>query len=108
LVGIKILHTAVWLFFATCIVSIPLAAVWHQFRLAAALTALVLAECAVLAANRSRCPLTDLASRYTECRAANFDIFLPLWLARHNKAIFGALFAVGEVFLLGQWLLSLR
>jgi hypothetical protein len=108
LAGIKLLHTAVWLFFAGCIVAIPFAGARHQFRWAAVLTGLVLIECAVLAVNRGRCPLTDLAGRYTEARTENFDIYLPLWLARRNKTIFGTLFAVGELFVLAQWLISRR
>jgi hypothetical protein len=108
LAGIKLLHTAIWLFFAGCIVAIPFAGAWRQFRLAAVLSGLVLVECAVLAMNKGRCPLTDLAGRYTEDRTDNFDIYLPLWLARHNKTIFGTLFAIGEPFVLGRWLISWR
>ncbi len=103
LVGIKLLHTAVWLFFVGCIVAIPLAGAWRQFRWAAILTGLVLVECAVLAVNRGRCPLTDLAGRYTKDRTDNFDIYLPLWLARWNKVIFGTLFVFGGGFVLGRW-----
>lgn len=106
LVGIKLLHTAVWVFFAGCIVTIPVAGARRQFLWAAALTGLVLFECAVLAVNRGRCPLTDLAARYTKERTDNFDIYLPLWLARHNKTIFGALFAGGAMFALVRWLTS--
>ena len=58
----------------------------------------------MLALNRGRCPLTDVAGRYTEERADNFDIYLPRWLARYNKLIFGTLFVIGELFLLRQWL----
>ena len=105
---IKLLHTAIWIFFAGCIFAIPFAAARNQFLWAAGLSGLVLVECAVLAANRGRCPLTDLASRYTEERADNFDIYLPLWLARRNKMIFGTLFALGELFALGRWLVSFR
>ena len=65
-------------------------------------------ECVVLVANRGRCPLTDMASHHTAERADNFDIYLPLWLARYNKMIFGTLFALGEVFVLGRWLISMR
>ena len=106
--GIKLLHTAVWVFFAGCIVAIPCAGAWHEFRWVAILSGLVLVECAVLAVNRCRCPLTDVAGRYTEQRQDNFDIYLPLWLARYNKTIFGALFVVGELFVLGLWLTSRR
>jgi hypothetical protein len=62
-----------------------------------------LGECLVLAVNRGRCPLTNLAARYTDERAANFDIYLPEWLARHNKSIFGLLFVAGELVLLWRW-----
>ena len=106
LVGIKVLHTLVWAFFAGCIVAIPIAGVWNQFRWAAILTGLVLVECLVLAVNRGRCPSTDLAGRYTEERADNFDIYLPVWLARWNKTIFGTLFVLGGLFAVGRWLLS--
>ena len=108
LVGIKLLHTAVWLFFAGCIVAIPFAGARRQFHWAAILSGLVLVECAVLAVNRGRGPLTDLAGRYTEARADNFDIYLPLWLARYNKTIFGTLFAIGELFVLLLWMFSRR
>ena len=108
LVAIKLLHTAIWLAFAGCIVAIPLADIRRRFLLAAVLTGLVLIECVVLAVNRGRCPLTDLAGRHTKERADNFDIYLPLWLARHNKTIFGTLFAVGELCVFSQWLISRR
>ena len=106
LVGIKLLHSAVWLFFVACILGIPVAAAIDRFRWAAILSGLVLVECAVLAFNQGRCPLTDVAGRYTEDRSDNFDIYLPLWLARYNKVIFGSLFVASEVFVLTRWLLA--
>jgi len=104
LVGIKILHTVVWAFFAGCIVAIPVLGFWNQFRWTAVLTGLVLVECVVILVNRGRCPLTDLAGRYTEERADNFDIYLPVWLARYNKTIFGTLFVLGGLLVLVRWL----
>jgi len=106
--AIRLLHTAVWLFFVFCIAGIPVAATLHRFRLAALFGVLVLLECFVLAANRFRCPLTDLAARFTPETAENFDIYLPNWLARHNKTIFGTLFAAGSLYALAQWLLARR
>lgn len=108
LVRVKLLHTAVWIFFVACIVAIPVAGALGQLRIAAVFSGLVFIECAVLALNHGRCPLTNVASRYTEERADNFDIYLPLWLARHNKTIFGTLFVVGELFVLARWLGSAR
>jgi hypothetical protein len=98
------LHTVVWLCFVACIVAIPVAAEVKQFRVAAILSGVVLAECLILAVNRCRCPLTNLAAAYTEERADDFDIYLPLWLARNNKPIFGSLFLAGEIFLLVKWM----
>jgi hypothetical protein len=101
---IKLLHTVVWAVMAACVLAIPVVGYGRQFRWAAVLTAIMIGECAVLAANRGRCPLTDWAARYTTDRAANFDIYLPAWLARHNKVIFGTLFVVSEVVVVWLWL----
>jgi hypothetical protein len=40
------------------------------------------------------------AARFTESRADNFDIYLPNWLARHNKTVFGTLFVFNELIVL--------
>ena len=88
--------------------ALPVVGLRRRFRWAACLSALVLVECVVLAMNHFRCPLTDLAARYTEDRGANFDIYLPEWLARHNQGIFGALFVAGGLFTLWRWLVARR
>ena len=102
--AVKIVHTVVWAFFVACILAIPFCTALGRFRLAAAFVAVVALEVAVLVVNRMRCPFTDVAARYTADRRANFDIYLPEWLARNNKALFGALYAAGIVFLLARWL----
>jgi hypothetical protein len=48
----------------------------------------------------------DDCRRGAEDRAANFDIYLPNWLARNNKAIFGILFALYELIVLWRWLVQ--
>jgi hypothetical protein len=101
---IKLVHTAVWAGFAGCIVAIPVLALQQRFRLAALLALIVLGEVVVLAANRWRCPLTPIAARYTADRRANFDIYLPEWLARYNREIFGPLYLAGVVLLAVRWL----
>jgi len=106
LVGVKLVHTAAWAFFAGCIVALPVAAWQGSFGWAAVLVGFVCVEIVVLAANGMRCPLTDVAARYTEDRRDNFDIYLPLWLARHNKVIFGWMFVAGLVYTVIQWGLS--
>jgi hypothetical protein len=79
---VKLMHTLVWALFAGCIVAL---------------------EVLVLVANRLRCPLTGIAARYTEDRRDNFDIYLPLWVARYNKQIFGSLYVAGIFYTLIQW-----
>jgi len=103
--AIKALHTLVWAVFASCIVAIPLAGWRGEYGAAAWLAAVVALEVAVLAVNRGRCPLTAVAARHTEDRRANLDIYLPQWLARHNKLIFGVLYLAGMAFAfaLRQW-----
>ena len=100
---IRILHTIAWAVFATSILAIPIATALGGLRSAIWLSLLVWLEVAILAANRMSCPLTGVAARYTEDRSDNFDIFLPEWLARYNKLIFGSLFAIGEVYLVWRW-----
>ena len=104
LTAIKLLHTLIWAFMAACIVTLPVVGVLRRFRWAAILSGIVLLECGVVAANGGRCPLTDWAARFTNDRADNFDIYLPNWLAQHNKVIFGLLFVAGELVVLGYWL----
>jgi len=103
LFAIKLLHTLVWAFFAGCILAIPLASWLGHHVTAAALIAVVALEVVVLAFNRMSCPLTSVAARHTSDRRANFDIFLPEWLARHNKLLFGSLYVLGIVFALMRW-----
>jgi hypothetical protein len=104
LTTIKLLHTLIWAFLAGSIVALPVGGALRRFRWAAILSGLVLLECAVLAVNGGRCPLSDLAARFTNDRAPSFDIYLPNWLAERNKVIFGALFIAGELAVFGCWL----
>lgn len=97
---VKVLHTMAWALFAGCIVALPVVA-WHRhFLVASALIAVVSIDVLLLIANGWRCPLTDVAARYTDDRRDNFDIYLPLWIARYNKQIFGTLFVAGILFTL--------
>lgn len=96
--AIKVLHTLVWAVFAGSILVIPVMAFLGKQAIAWGLIGFVFLEVLVVATNRMRCPLTDVAGRYTVERQDNFDIYLPLWLARYNKHIFGGLYVVGIVY----------
>lgn len=100
---IKLLHTLVWVVFAGSILVIPFAALLGRWRLTVVLIGFVAGECLVLVLNRMQCPLTGVAARYTDDRRDNFDIYLPLWLARHNKQIFGSLYLFGLVLAAVLW-----
>jgi len=103
---VKLTHTVIWAFFVACILAIPLFTVVSRFRAAAFFAAIVGVEVAVLLLNRFTCPLTDVAARYTSDRRANFDIYLPEWLARNNQVIFGTLYILATLFLLARWFVS--
>jgi hypothetical protein len=101
--AVKVVHTLVWALLASCVLAIPVTAWYGHLGAALVLIAVVSAEVLVLAANQMRCPLTDVAARYTSDRSDNFDIYLPRWLARYNKMIFGSLFAAGVLLLITRW-----
>lgn len=103
LVVVKSLHTAIWAFFAACILGAPVAAASGRFELAGLLIALVAVEAVVLSLNGWTCPLTNVAGRYTERREENFDIYLPRWLAKHNKTIFTPLYILGAAYTAVEW-----
>jgi hypothetical protein len=100
---VKIVHTLAWTLFAGCILVVPIVAWYRRFHEAMILIGIVLVEVVVLVVNRFRCPLTDVAARYTDDRRDNFDIYLPLWIARYNKQIFGTLFVAGVLFTYVMW-----
>lgn len=105
---IKLLHTVVWCFFVACIIAIPVFGFAGRFNLAFGFVAVVMVEVLILVLNRYKCPLTDIAAKYTDDHRDNFDIYLPLWIARYNKEIFGSLFLLGSAYTLFRWIGWLR
>ena len=101
LLCIKIAHTIIWMFFVGVIFYILYSGITDTVDTYSWIgIGLVVAEGLVLLAFRSFCPLTIMARRYSDSERANFDIFLPNWLAKHNKLIFTILFAVGVLLVL--------
>ena len=101
--AVRWLHTIVWAFFASIVLAIPVVAWQRRFELMLWLVGIVMVEIVVLSVNGMRCPLTAVAARYTDDRRANFDIYLPLLVARHNKVIFGSIFLGGLLLGLVRW-----
>lgn len=101
--AVKVVHTVAWAAFAGCILAIPIFAWRGELDVAGILIAIVSVEVIVLLVNGMRCPLTGIAARYTDDRRDNFDIYLPPWLAKYNKIIFGTLFAAGVLLTVARW-----
>lgn len=100
---IKAVHTAIWGVLVACILAIPVLGGAEMYRQVLWLTGVVFVEALVLMLNGWRCPLAHAAARYTDDRSDNFDIYLPVWLARYNKLVFGSLFVAGEVIVVLRW-----
>ena len=89
LIRVKILHTFIWLFF-NLVLSYMLYAVasnkidkwlWLGYTM-------ILSEIITLLYFKFSCPITLIARRYSNSRKANFDIYLPCWLAKYNRLIY--------------------
>ena len=95
LIAIKILHTLIWLFFNLVLAYLFYAVLSENIGFLFWLgLAFILAECLTLALLHWTCPLTFVARRYSDSTKDNFDIYLPNWLAKHNKLIYSLLFGV--------------
>lgn len=96
LILVKTLHTVVWAIMAFAAFYAIFASMNDRFdRRFFVAVGLISFEVLVLVLNRWKCPLTTVAEKLTGDRAANFDIYLPEWIARHNIRIFTAIFVLG-------------
>ena len=96
LLWIKFIHTLIWVFFVTVIFYIVYSGVTNTLTPFTWVgIALIIGEGLILLLFKLSCPLTVLARKYSDSQKDNFDIFLPAWLARHNKLIFTTIFVVG-------------
>lgn len=92
---IKTIHTAIWIFYNVVIFYLLYAVIagkidkWIWIGLG-----LFLFEVIVLLIFKMKCPLTIIARRYSDSDKHNFDIYLPNWLAKHNKMIYFSLLVI--------------
>ena len=107
LFAIKLIHSIIWLVFVALILFILWSGITGNVNFYSWLAVLaILGEVVVLSIFKGQCPLTITARKYSHSTKSNFDIFLPEWLAKHNKQIFGALFCLGLVMILVRSLSS--
>ena len=103
LIIVKTAHTFVWAIFAGSIIATPVCTYLERIDISFVLICFVLVEVLILAFNKFKCPLTGIAARYSPDRRDNFDIYLPLWLAKYNKEIFGTLYITAALYTLITW-----
>ena len=95
LTQIKTLHTAIWAFMNGVIFYLFYAVIINKIDVWVwVCVGIILAECLVLLAYKGFCPLTIMARKYSKSTKDNFDIFLPEWLAKYNKLIYGSVFGI--------------
>jgi hypothetical protein len=92
LFAIKLVHTLIWAMFVLVIGYTLYAGLADEIGMGVAIAiGAVVIEGIVLMLNRGSCPLTNIAARYSEKTDDSFDIFLPEWLAKNNKLVFGSI-----------------
>ncbi len=107
LLAIKLVHTLIWLFFVAVIFYIVYAGISDTISAYTWIgIGLIIMEGVVLLVFKMFCPLTLLARNYSDSKKENFDIFLPNWLAKHNKLIFTTIFAIGLVIVIIRTILN--
>jgi polyferredoxin len=107
LVWIKLLHIGVWIFFNIVLLYLFYAAItdrtglWFWLGVGA-----FFLEFVVLLIYNWNCPITFWARNYSDSQMDNFDIYLPNWLARHNKTIYSILIGIlFIIFIYNQFIL---
>ena len=103
LTAIKLLHTVIWAIFVSFIFYILYSGISGNittFTWAAIIA--IIAEGIILMIFKLYCPLTLIARKYSDSEKDNFDIYLPNWLAKHNKTIFTAIYLIGVVIVLAR------
>ncbi len=100
LVLVKLLHTVIWVFFNVVIFYLLYAVIQNKIDIWVwVCLGLIALEVIILLIFRSVCPVTLLAERYSNSDRANFDIYLPHWLAKYNKRIYTVIVLIALVIL---------
>ena len=100
LVIVKLIHTAIWIFFNIVIFYLLYAVLVNKIDIWVWIClGLIGIETLILLVFKRVCPVTLLAKRYSDSERANFDIYLPHWLAKHNKLIYSVIVLIAIVIL---------
>lgn len=95
LIMIKTIHSLIWLFFNVVIFYLLYAVIANKIDIGVWLgLGCFLVEGIVLLLFKNFCPLTVMARKYSGSTKANFDIYLPEWLAKYNKLIYAGILII--------------
>ena len=93
---IKFIHTIIWCIFVAAILYVLYAGIFDRVNIWTWICiGFVFIEGVVLLICKGKCPFTILGYKYADDTQVGFDIFLPAWLAKHNKVIFSIIFVIG-------------
>lgn len=100
---IKTIHTAIWVFFNFVIFYMLYAAIANKLDIWLWIGyGFVFLEGLTLLTFNLHCPLNLLARKYTSSTNANFDIYLPSWLAKYTKLIYTTIFGIISIITIYQ------
>jgi hypothetical protein len=106
LVFVKSVHTAIFVFFASCIGLVVHAAITGRITMLTGVAfALVMLEAVIFVGNGWRCPLTVYAERLGAKNGSVADLFVPLWFARRLPWIASLIFGTASSVVLLRLLL---
>lgn len=92
---VKVIHTAIWLFFNVVIFYLAYAVILNKIdKWVWICLSLIVLEGITLLVFKRMCPVTVIARKYSNSAKSNFDIFLPEWLAKYNKLIYSIIVIV--------------
>ena len=101
LIAIKLLHTLIWIFFNVVIFYLLYAVVINKIdKWVWICLGCIAMEGIILFVFKNVCPVTLVARRYSKSHEANFDIYLPNWLARYNKEIYSVIVLIAILILI--------
>ena len=101
LLAIKLVHSLIWAFFVVVIFYVLYSGIYDKVTTYTWIgIGLVILEGLVLLVFKMFCPLTLVARKYSDSEKDNFDIFLPNWLAKHNKLIFTTIYVLALILVL--------
>jgi len=101
LVLIKTLHTIIWTLFVIVIIYILYSGLFnHKTIFTWFSVGAVILEGIILLLYKMFCPLTLIARKYSDSDKHSLDIYLPEWLAKHNKLIFTTIYFIAVLILL--------